>query len=531
MYFKSKFPDHDIPAVDVATFIIDEGKKHARLQGKPYNFALLDEETQQQVDIFEFEKLSEKLASGLVNKLKMSIDDVALIFSSNSLYYTVSIFATVMTGGIMALANPSFKPRELVVQVRDTNPKIIFTKLELVPVVKQAMGLANINIPDKSIIILDHNFSDSSRFTPMVELLSTLPFTRFTISDIETAKRKVAFLPASSGTTGSPKSVILSHYNIVANTIQISVPSRINGWFDSQPGQGVGIVSLPKFEIEQYLATLEKYKINFAHMVPPMIVRLDNPITDKYNLKSLKYIMTAASQLSSEVASRIRKKFGIEFTQIYGATETSPCVTISDNESDLSNSKGIITMNVKAKIIDDNGNLLGPNKLGELCFKGPNVMNGYLGNPKATKETIDSDGFLHTGDIGYINDSGQLYLVDRKKELIKYKGFQVPPSELESVLLGHSDIFEAIVIGVDLPEQQTEIPKAYISLKPHLGKLSEEQKFQKIGEIIRWFDGLVAPYKRLRGGIVIVEEIPKTLSGKLLRRYIREIEAKSKAKL
>ncbi|PVU94025.1 hypothetical protein BB561_002865 [Smittium simulii] len=555
MYFKSPIPDQPIPALDVATYILEEGKRQAKKQGSSLSYALYDEDTSQSLSIFEFEKLSIKLASGLSHNHQIKPGDVALIFSSNCINYTIAIFAILMAGSPMSLANPSFKPQELAIQINDANPKLIFTKEEFLPTVLQAIELSNFDFLSTNIILLD-SYSKNTHYLSVNQTYSSLEFKRFTISDLETAKKTVAFLPASSGTTGFPKGVMLSHHNIVANTIQISVPSKLNGWFNSSPGipnrflavlpyyhiyglviitciglaNNIGIVSLSKFELKKYLETVQKHKITFAHMVPPMIIRLNDPVVDTYDFSSVKYIMTAASQLSTEVADKIKKKFGVSIAQIYGTTETSPAVTVSDRNSDMLNSKGVLTCNVIAKIIDDSGNLLGPNKAGEMCFKGPNIMNGYLNNHKATAETIDSDGFLHTGDIGYIDENGQLYLIERKKELIKFKGFQVAPAELESTLLGHPDVFEAIVIGVDNYEQQTEVPKAYISLKSNTANFTGAQKNTKALEIMSWFDEKVAPHKKLRGGIVITDEIPKTLSGKLLRRHIREIDSKSQIK-
>ncbi|PVU99903.1 hypothetical protein BB559_000303 [Furculomyces boomerangus] len=550
MIFKSNIPDQEIPAVDLATYVINEGKRVTKTLPNPDNFALYDEDTHQSLKIHEVEEQSSKLASGLLNKMNFCTDDVALVFSSNALNYTIAMLGTLMAGGIITLANPTYKPRELAFQLKDSKSKYIFTKLEFIDTVLEAIKLSEMQISNKNIILIDHNQNYSGPFNSIDRIYSNQPFTRFTINSLEQAKKKTAFLPYSSGTTGFPKGVILSHLNSVANTIQMSIPENLDGWYSDRSvthrylavlpyyhiyglaiitcvglANAIGIVSLGKFELERYMQTVQKHKITLAHLVPPIINRIVNdPIIDKYDFSSVKRVMTAASPLSEDLAKRLIEKFNVKIVQIYGLTETSPAVTVSRIGSWERRSNGALTCNVTAKVIDEHGNLLKANELGEMCFKGPNIMNGYLNNPESTKITIDEDGYLHSGDIGYIDESSNLYLVERKKELIKFKGFQVAPAEIESLLIGNEYVFECAVIGVYNEEQATEVPKAYISLKPQYRNFTEEEKKEKANEIIEWLSAQVAPHKRLRGGITFVEEIPKTLSGKILRRNVRDIE-------
>ncbi|OMJ07091.1 putative 4-coumarate-CoA ligase 3 [Smittium culicis] len=265
-------------------------------------------------------------------------------------------------------------------------------------------------------------------------------------------------------------------------------------------------------------------------MVPPMIIRLVNdPIADKFDLSSVEYIMTAAAPLSQEIEFKLCGKYDVKVAEIYGTTETSPAVTVSNSGSRLITpnkphiSNGKLTCNVIAKVIStETGLPLSHNQVGELCFKGPNIMGGgYLNNKEATMATIDSQNFLHTGDIGYFDSDSNLYVIDRLKELIKYKGFQVAPAELESLLLSNDLVDDVAVVGSYNHDMATEVPKAFIVLKDAASH-SLNQPLEN--QIVNWVKSRVANHKQLRGGVEFIGAIPKTLSGKILRRTLRDIE-------
>ncbi|OMJ09701.1 4-coumarate-CoA ligase-like 7 [Smittium culicis] len=564
MIFRSELPDQHIPAVDVASYIFSEGKKSAGEKKFMNEYAVFDQSTRESLTIHELENSCMDLASGFQNTLNIQVDNTVLIFSTNSLQYTQTIFSSLLIGAIVTLANPTSTSKELAFQIKDSAAKYVFTKSELLPIVLDAISISGAHIPTQNIVLLDTEPENSQPLQNNISggvvgiksLPSKAPYKRFTINSLESAKRKTAFLPYSSGTTGFPKGVVLSHYNIVANTIQISVPSKINGWLSATRSNrpkflavlpyyhiyglviitcvglanAVGIVSLPKFELEAYLNTIQEHRITLAHMVPPMIIRLVNdPIADKFDLSSIEYIMTAAAPLSQEIELKLCAKYDVKVAEIYGTTETSPAVTVSNNGSRLITSKkphisnGKLTCNVIAKVIStETGLTLSHNQIGELCFKGPNIMGGgYLNNKEATMNTIDSDNFLHTGDIGYFDSDSNLYVIDRLKELIKYKGFQVAPAELESLLLSNDLVDDVAVVGSYNHSMATEVPKAFIVLKKSASH-SPNQYLEN--QIVNWVKSRVANHKQLRGGVEFISSIPKTLSGKILRRTLRDIE-------
>ncbi|PVU93706.1 hypothetical protein BB560_005988 [Smittium megazygosporum] len=239
-------------------------------------------------------------------------------------------------------------------------------------------------------------------------------------------------------------------------------------------------------------------------------------------------VTTAAAPIGKELMTELKEKFKhMNVIKIYGVSESSPTISAMPNGTKNIESSGILTCNQEMKVIDDEGKELGVNEIGEVLFRGPNIMKGYLNNPEATANTVDKDEFLHTGDIGYIDEEGHIYIVDRKKELIKYKGFQVPPAELEALLLINPYVMDCAVIGIYDESQATELPKAFVVLKDeHLGKsIAEKQSIAK--EISDWVSKQVSNHKRLRGGVQIIDKIPKSNAGKILRRVLREMESQN----
>jgi acyl-CoA synthetase (AMP-forming)/AMP-acid ligase II len=279
---------------------------------------------------------------------------------------------------------------------------------------------------------------------------------------------------------------------------------------------GATVVTMPRFELESFLKAVQDYDVSLAHIVPPIVLSLSkNPIVDNYKLPKLKTLFSGAAPLGEELTRACMDRLGCSVRQGYGMTETSP-VTHSSPAPPFPvkfGSVGVPAPNTECKIIDlETGESLGPNQRGEVCVRGPQIMMGYLNNPEATAQTIDADKWLHTGDIGYADDDGHFFIVDRAKELIKYKGFQVPPAELEAVLLTHPCVADAAVIPYP-DDEAGEVPKGILVLRE---QIEPEAILEFVAE-------RVAPHKRIRY-LEFVDKIPKSPSGKILRRVLVDNE-------
>jgi acyl-CoA synthetase (AMP-forming)/AMP-acid ligase II len=280
--------------------------------------------------------------------------------------------------------------------------------------------------------------------------------------------------------------------------------------------KGGTLVTLPRFEIEQFLEIAQKYRLTYMSLVPPLVLVLaKSPLVDRYDLSSVRMIGCGAAPLGSELEKSVANRLGCIVYQGYGLTETSGATHINPPQPERirSGSVGPGMSNCLTRVVDlETGEDKGPGEKGEIWIKGPFIMKGYLNNPEATANCIDGDGWFHSGDIGYVDEDGYFYVVDRLKELIKYKGYQVAPAELEALLLTHESIADAAVIPSP-DEEAGEVPKAFVVLKD---PISPE-------EIMSWVAGQVAFHKKIRL-LEIVDEIPKSGSGKILRRILVERE-------
>ncbi|KAJ1819139.1 hypothetical protein LPJ56_001649, partial [Coemansia sp. RSA 2599] len=287
---------------------------------------------------------------------------------------------------------------------------------------------------------------------------------------------------------------------------------------------GASVVFMDKFDFLGFCGLLQNHKIDTVYVAPPIILALaKSPVVKKYDLSSLVYINSGAAPLSKELQTEAEQKLGVYVTQGFGMSETSPLVARSSAGTSVPGSVGPLCPNTEAVIYDEGGKPVGPNQVGELCVRGPQVMVGYLNNKQATDETIQSDGYLHTGDIGYIDDAGNIFITDRKKELIKYKGFQIPPAELEGLLTDHPAVIDAAVIPVYDESRVSEIPKAFVVVSPDSKKPGIEK------DIADWLASRVVDYKRLRGGVEVIDAIPKSSTGKILRRVLKDLEKSRRA--
>jgi len=275
---------------------------------------------------------------------------------------------------------------------------------------------------------------------------------------------------------------------------------------------GSTVVFMPKFSVDLLFKTIQEYKVNRLPAVPTLLMGLLKMPLEKYDLSSLSWVTVGAAPLRAELQKTISKKLRIPISQGYGMTELPGVAVMDKMGAEKAGSVGVLIPNVEAKVISPiDGRLLGPNEDGELCFRCPNMMTGYLNDLEATQNTIDHDGFLHTGDMGHFDDDGYMFIVDRLKELIKYKGYQIAPAELESVLMSHHSVLEAAVVGRHDVEDG-ELPTAFVVKKPDHDVSTHE--------LIQYVANKVAPYKRIRGGVIFAGALPRTPTGKILRRQL-----------
>ena len=341
-------------------------------------------------------------------------------------------------------------------------------------------------------------------------------------------------LPYSSGTTGLHKGVMLTHRTLVANVCQSVAHQRFREderviavlpffhiyglvvLMNIPLYRGATVVTMPRFDLAEFLRVLEEYRITRAWVVPPIVLALANhPLVDEFDVSSLESMLSGAAPLSAELEQACGKRLGCRMQQGYGLTETSPTTHfVTDELADqMPGSRGFPVPNTECRIVDvATGEDAPTGEAGELCIRGPQVMKGYLNNPRATELTIDRDGWFHTGDVARVEEDGSFRIVDRIKELIKYKGYQIAPAELEAVLLTHPANVHAAVIP--LPDEEAgEVPKAFVVPSASI----------TLEEVTQFVAERVAPYKKLRA-VEIVEEIPKSPSGKILRRVLIDRE-------
>jgi acyl-CoA synthetase (AMP-forming)/AMP-acid ligase II len=482
-----------------------------------------------------FSELNERtcLFSSALRRLGFNKSDVVLIYSPNSVHYPTVFFGTLAVGGIVSTCNPAYTERELRHQLNDSQCKYIAVPPPQLETALKAIEGTQVT----HVIVMDDNtdnFSNDRRMVALGEMISDSG-SLFEEADVN-PKEDLAVLPYSSGTTGLPKGVMLTHYNIVANMCQLEHP-QIQLYSEDETllgllpyfhiyGMGVVLFSalrqgkrqvvLPKFEPHLFLHSLQEHRVTWAHLVPPLVLFLSkSPDMSRYDLSSLRMIITGAAPLGGDVLDTVRTRVGIDMVrQAYGLTETSPVTTYTTMSCGNSDPKSVgpPVLNQLIKIVDVNtGETLGPNREGELVISGPNIMLGYLNNPQATAECLTSDGWFHTGDVGYYNNQGNFTITDRLKELIKVKGFQVAPAELEDLLVMHPRIVDAAVIGVP-HERFGEAPKAFVVK----GDPSLDER-----EVMKHVEEKAAEHKWLLGGVEFVKEIPKSPSGKILRRTLK----------
>ncbi|KAI7878323.1 acetyl-CoA synthetase-like protein [Lichtheimia hyalospora FSU 10163] len=489
----------------------------------------IDALTNKTLTFAQVRDMSLRFGASLQDVVGFQQGDVLAVIAPNVIDYAVVLFGTLVAGGVVSPANPNYTSGEIAHQLRETQAKVMVIHPSAL---KSAVAAAKEVGTVKHIFVFgDHAVGDIQ------------PYTQALLGNrlAEPVSRKaddLAYLCFSSGTTGKSKGVMTSHDNIITNVHQFLSIERT--YFTPEHRQ-IAILPffhiyaltvilhapfytrtpmhvLPRFDLTNFLNTIQKYKITFGCVVPPVLVLLaKNPDVQKYDLGSLRAVMSGAAPLSVELMNAVLQRFPkLYIKQGYGLTETSPVICMQPDYQIVPGSSGILVPDSYNKVVDEDGKELGVGERGELWSKGRNVMKGYLNRPEETAKCIDSEGYFHTGDVAIIDKDGNVFIVDRLKELIKYKGFQVAPAELEGLLLKHPQVADCAVIGVYNEEEVTEIPRAYIVLKPGVERSKETAE-----SLQAFIAKQVAHFKQIKS-VIFRDEIPKSATGKILRKILKE---------
>ncbi|XP_056857234.1 4-coumarate--CoA ligase-like 8 isoform X3 [Raphanus sativus] len=515
--FYSKRNPLPLPAntsLDVTTFISSQAHRGTT--------AFIDASTGHRLSFSGLWRAVNRVADCLHRDFAIRRGDVVLVLSPNSISVPIVCLSVMSIGAVVTTANPLNTAGEISKQMADSNPKLVFTTPELA---KKLAG-SGVSIflerkgPTRGVRVAGY-------LTEMVNKETSGDRARDRVDKDDTA-----MLLYSSGTTGRSKGVIVSHGNLIAHVARyIAEPLEPNQTFlctvplfhtfgllnyvMATVALGSTVVILRKFDLHEMVAAAEKYRATTLALVPPIVVVMINGsdvIKAKYDLSSVRRVRCGGAPLSKEVTEGFLKAYPtVDIFQGYALTESNGAGASIDTveESRRSGAAGLLSSGVEARIVDlDTGRIMGVNQTGELWLKGPSIARGYFRNEEAAKETINSEGWLKTGDLCYIDDDGFVFIVDRLKELIKYKGYQVPPAELEALLLSHPDILDAAVIPI--PDKEAgQCPMAFVQRKPERD-LSKKQ-------VIDFISKQVAPYKRIRK-VAFIDSVPKTASGKTLRK-------------
>ncbi|KAJ7518665.1 hypothetical protein O6H91_20G002800 [Diphasiastrum complanatum] len=521
--FRSKLPVIDIPNHQpLAQYILQRASEFSE---KP---CLIDGPTGRELTYGEVELLSRRVAAGLAN-LGIQKGDVVMNLLPNCIEFVLTFLGTAILGAIVTTANPFYTPAELVKQVKVAGVKLIITQHAYVQKVSE---IASSGV---KVVLTDGHFENLEHFSVLTEADEKQ------CPNVDIDPDDVVALPFSSGTTGLPKGVMLTHKSLITNVAQQVDGENPNLYMTSEDclicvlpmfhiyslnsillcslRVGATLVIMQKFDLATFLKLVQKYKVTIAMLVPPVILALaKDPTVLNYDLSSIRMVQSGAAPLGKDLedALRIRMPRAV-IGQGYGMTEAGPVLTMSLSFAKYpfpvkSGSCGTVVRNAEIKVLDpDTGAALSYNKPGEICIRGAQIMKGYLNNPESTSLTIDEEGWLHTGDVGYVDEDDEVFIVDRVKEIIKFKGFQVPPAELEAILIAHPDIVDAAVVG-QKDAKAGEVPVAFV-VKKQESDISEEQVKEFVAKQVVF-------YKKLQT-VYFVDTIPKNPSGKILRKDLR----------
>jgi len=524
MIVKSASPSVHIPDVSITEYVL----RHAdRLGDKP---ALIDGPTGRTVTYRQLSEGVRRVAAGLARR-GFRKGDVFAIYSPNLPEYAVTFLAVASLGGINTTVNPLYTADELAKQLTDSRARFLVTAPLFLDKAKDAAKTSGI----EDVFV----FGSAEGARPFAELLQAGDQPPAVHID---PREDLVVLPYSSGTTGLPKGVMLTHRNLVANLCQCAGMENFEGFAERDVVMAVlpffhiygmvvimmlglagggTIVVMPRFDLQEFLGLIQTHRITILPLVPPIVLGMvKHPAVAQFDLSSVRLVFSGAAPLGEDMARGLAKKLGCPVVQGYGMTEASPVTHLSPtrNAPMKPGSVGRVVPNTEVKIVEvGTGAEVPQGQEGELLIRGPQIMKGYLNRPGETADCLDREGWYHTGDVGYVDAEGYFFVVDRTKELIKYKGLQVAPAELEALLLTHPAVLDVAVVR-KADEEAGEVPKAYVVLKPDAASRAAQAEV-----IMGWVAERVAPHKRIRH-LEFVDQIPKSASGKILRRVLIDME-------
>ncbi|ARZ69750.1 AMP-dependent synthetase [Streptomyces albireticuli] len=518
MIYRSPFQDIDLPGRPLDEYILDGASERGD------HPALVDAVSGRTITYTELAGLVDSVAAGLADA-GLKPGEVLAVYSPNSLFYPVVCLAAARAGAAVTLVNALATAKDLARQLQDAEARILFTVSALLPTVREAGGDTV-----REVFVLD----EAEHHRSIGDLAgSGAPRPA---ADASRGSADIALLPYSSGTSGAAKGVVLTHGNVTANIAQMSHALEVTPdhrvlavlpffhayGFSTLIGvtlrSGATLVVLPRFDLAGFLDILTGQRITHALVAPPIALALaKHPLVEGRDFSSIQQLLSAAAPLKPELAEMVHRRIGVPVVQAYGMTELSPGAHVPPRgQTPPPGSVGKPLPSTECRLVSpEDGRDVAPGEEGELWVRGPQVMRGYLGRPTETAEVVDEDGWLHTGDLARVDEDGWFFISDRVKELIKYKGYQVLPGELEAVLLTHPGVADAAVVGV-VDEDGMETPRAYVVAAPGPGDgaaLTAEA-------VMEYVAARVAPYKKVRS-VAFLDALPRSNAGKILRRELR----------
>ncbi len=508
-----------VPETTVPRFIRQQAKQW------PDAIALVEAATGRELSFAALDRMIGRVAAGLAMH-GLRPGDTLLMFAPNLPEWPVMALGAMAAGGVLSGANPLYAVDDLAHQMRDAGARFVCTLPPLLAKVREAAALAGCG----HIVLIGGEAEGTISFDSLLACTGPEP-------EVPDDPDAVAALPYSSGTTGRAKGVVLTHRMIVANVCQLGQaaadePRSIGLAFLPMfhifgftvvtlhgLARGNSLVTLPHFEPESFLQAIATYRVNQLLLVPPVLQFLAaHPLVDRYDLSSLESIGCGAAPLGAALQQKAAARLRCEVFQGFGMTESSGCLAAGRSDQQRVGASGCLLPGTAARIIEPaSGNDLPPGEAGELWFRGPQAFKGYLNQPESTAATITPDGWVRTGDIGFIDADGYLFITDRLKELIKVKGFQVAPAELEALLITHPLVADVAVIGRP-DERAGEVPVAYVVPRNGFDAAA----------LMAWMAERVVTYKQV-ADVVVCDAIPKSPSGKILRRVVRDLDAQRPA--